>query len=271
MASVERVENPTNQEFVSNFVSKGKPVVITGAMTDWQALTEWTPERLVNRIGGREISVNQRPDGMYQRVDQVDMKLAEYMEILEDPERRERFYINGIKIADSVPELREDFTAPRCVKSEWGDYFVFWFGYNSRTINHFHPNHEALLCQVIGQKRIILSAPGNSREMYPKNFLADDFNCSFVDPHNPDLEKYPMFEHAKLMECTLDPGDMLFIPIYWWHGIYGLELSGSLTHFWPPSLRNYRFPEPGIRFGAHAARVYWHNLLLKFIRPFRNR
>ena len=40
---------------------------------------------------------------------------------------------------------------------------------------------------------------------------------SQVDLEQPDLQKFPRFGRAKRYELMLEPGDMLFIPAFWWH------------------------------------------------------
>ena len=263
-ATVERIANPSRDEFLENFVSKGRPVVLVGAMDDWSALSEWTPNQLRTRVGSRQVTVTRRPDGVYRKADHVQMSLSEYLDIVEDADRRELYYMNGLTLNQHLPELRGDFTAPQFLNPEWADDLHVWLGYTSRTICHFHSHHEAVLCQVTGEKRVLLYAPSDTGAMYPKGFFADQHNCSFVDLHDPDFKKYPKFRKATPIECVLHPGEMLFIPIHWWHGVYGLDLSISGTFFWRASIRNWHFPVPGFRCGVHRVLSYvpWLRKLL---------
>ncbi len=38
-----------------------------------------------------------------------------------------------------------------------------------------------------------------------------------VDIHKPDLAKFPRFQSARGFVVHLQPGEMLFVPRYWWH------------------------------------------------------
>ena len=37
-----------------------------------------------------------------------------------------------------------------------------------------------------------------------------------VDFDNPDYEKFPKFRDVKGFEAVLGPGDVLYLPMYWW-------------------------------------------------------
>jgi tRNA wybutosine-synthesizing protein 5 len=66
---------------------------------------------------------------------------------------------------------------------------------------------DNVLVQVSGTKRIILFPPSDVDFLYMKG---DKSQVLEVD--NPDLNKYPLFIKAKRYECTLQPGDAIFIP-----------------------------------------------------------
>ena len=100
---------------------------------------------------------------------------------------------------------------------------------------------------------VLLYPPGDTSALYPKGFFASDHNCSRVDAHDPDLERFPKFASLKALECTLDAGEALFIPIHWWHAVYGLKLSVSGTFFWHARLSAWHFPVPGVRCSVHRA------------------
>ena len=249
--TVDRIENPTREEFLEAYLWKGKPVVIARAMDDWPALVEWRPEGLRARIGGKRVRVTRRDEGVYRAIDPVEMTVAEYVDILEDPARREHYYLTGLTTGKDLTELAGDFSVPRFLEPEWAQELHVWVGHQSRTINHYHSHHEALLCQIVGQKKVLLYAPSDTAALYPKGFWASDHNCSRVDAHAPDLEAFPRFEQARPIECTLEQGEALFIPVHWWHAVYGLDLSASGTFFWTARLRDWHFPVPGVRCAAH--------------------
>ena len=55
-----------------------------------------------------------------------------------------------------------------------------------------------------------------------------------VDPHHPDLERYPRFAEAmKTAEwAELEPGDAIYIPYHWWHGVDSLDPVNLFINYW---------------------------------------
>jgi hypothetical protein len=51
-----------------------------------------------------------------------------------------------------------------------------------------------------------------------------------VDGGAVDLARFPGMQQANLIECTLEPGELLFLPIGWWHYVEGLEASVTMTY-----------------------------------------
>uniref|UniRef100_A0A8C9DDE0 Lysine demethylase 8 n=1 Tax=Prolemur simus TaxID=1328070 RepID=A0A8C9DDE0_PROSS len=53
-----------------------------------------------------------------------------------------------------------------------------------------------------------------------------------VDVENPDIEKFPKFTEAPFQSCVLSPGEILFIPVKYWHYVRALDLSFSVSFWW---------------------------------------
>ena len=57
-------------------------------------------------------------------------------------------------------------------------------------------------------------------------------NASQVDVDAPDEQRFPNFQHAKYMDCVLEEGEMLYIPVHWWHYVRSLDRAISLSFWW---------------------------------------
>ena len=71
-----------------------------------------------------------------------------------------------------------------------------------------------------------------TRMVHRHSFLSGVPNFSPVDASAPDLTRYPRFRDAPLMIAHLEPGDLFYIPSFWWHQGHSSETSMSLSLWW---------------------------------------
>ena len=79
---------------------------------------------------------------------------------------------------------------------------------------------HAWLAQLVGRKRWLLFPPDQRPLLY-------DYQ---VQPCQADLEKFPLFRKASPLECTIGPGDVIFVPSGWAHEVISLDATISITH-----------------------------------------
>ncbi len=118
-----------------------------------------------------------------------------------------------------------------------------WIGNRIRVAPHYDVK-ENVACCVAGRRRFTLFPPEQLANLYagPFELTPAGTPVSMVDPHAPDLARYPRFaeawEHAQ--QTTLEPGDALYIPYTWWHGVESLEPVSILVNYWwndsPPGI-----------------------------------
>jgi hypothetical protein len=70
---------------------------------------------------------------------------------------------------------------------------------------------------------------------------------SRVDYRTPDHERFPRFKRAIPLELILEPGEILFIPVHWWHVTSVSGITVSVTALWRARLSSYTFPAPGLQ------------------------
>ncbi len=80
--------------------------------------------------------------------------------------------------------------------------------------NHTHV-HEVLLHQVHHRKRVRLFSPADTPHLY----MNADRRSEVPDFDQVDLARFPRVAEAVAHEAVLEPGDVLFLPSYWWHEI----------------------------------------------------
>lgn len=97
-----------------------------------------------------------------------------------------------------------------------------------------YDEQENLFAQVQGHKRFLLFPPEQFSCLYPYPVPHPHDRQSQVDFERPDITRFPRFSEARALEGVVGPGDVLYIPVYWWHHVESLMRAGptvSIT-FW---------------------------------------
>src|SRR5581483_9256934 len=105
--------------FLDDYYAANRPVVMTGAMDDWPALTRWTPDALARRFGERIVSVqaNRDADANYEVNSATlrrEMTFGEFVDIVETIGESNDYYItanNSDTNRESLKELWQDVVA----------------------------------------------------------------------------------------------------------------------------------------------------------------
>jgi hypothetical protein len=201
---------------------QGLPFVITGLVDRWP-LSALTPQTLRDRYGalqvrarvGDYINTAFAPDRAMQ-----DMSMLEYLELVSAGTHGLPPYLGNL-------ELRELNTM-----CHWPAYFGkmgpprFWIG-PSGTVTPLHCDYDDnIFAQLWGTKRIFLSPPHHAEFLYTSEANAILFGSPF-DPEAPDFEKFPLARQASMIECIVNPGDLLYVPAGWYHQVRSLTFSLS--------------------------------------------
>lgn len=246
--AIDKVNGLSEADFVKNYLAPGIPVVIGDAMNNWN-ISQFYPDALSASFGDEFVQVY---DDLFalQNVQTLNEYLAENFSKPESEPRCQRYVrwytqLKDVEFlwADHIFELLKPhwnkpyflpstemivppttFSGKICpTESQFPYKGLFISGRGSRTRLHRDPWHSnAVLCQFYGQKLI---------KLYDRNqtdFVTDGEH--FVDPLNPDLNRFPAFPSAAILdEFILAPGDVIFLPRGVFHDVTSITDSVSIT------------------------------------------
>jgi hypothetical protein len=242
-AAIERRFNLGRDEFFERYYAAGRPVILVGEMTDWPALSRWTPAVLREAIGPQPIEY------------QGDRTRSEGFEIDKDAHRREMpfdAFIDRIDGAEGNDAYLTAYNSARNAKilsalhRDLGflDKFLtrevaepngmMWIGPRGTLTPLHHDLTNNLIAQLIGRKRLKLVPAADVGKLYNHKHVFSEVR----DLEDPALDRlrFPSLAGARIYDATLYPGDIIFVPIAWWHQVKSLDFSVTITYtnfLWP--------------------------------------
>lgn len=202
-------KNGSPEVFYKTFAERPHPVVLRGFMKDTELLKELNWDSVLNKYGEETVFLTKR------ELDGYKGKLKE----VQSP----KVYLHNSEILfNKYPEIRDLFQYERLepylkMKVGYEQIFVGKEGTGS-------PFHDAgvwnMFYQVDGRKTWWFIDPYDSFLGYPVALLgraAGILMCLWPNEYNK--EAFPLFQYCPIYSATLEPGDVLFNPPWWWHSI----------------------------------------------------
>lgn len=238
---VERVANISEDDFLRHYYSRNRPVILTGMMDDWPAMTKWTPEFLRSRYGDElvEVQFDRKTEpiaDVYLEGHTREIRFGEYIDLVLSSGSTNEFYLTAndrLLERPSMAALWDDFSFfPNLLNPGTTEGKVFlWFG-PAGTISPLHRDKvNVLMTQVSGRKRVTLVSSNQLHRVYNETSF-----WSEVDAVSPDYEQFPRFADVHRYEVLLEPGEALFLPVAWWHRVEAVDISINV------SFTNFLFP-----------------------------
>jgi hypothetical protein len=232
------------------------PVVLRGGIKEWPACDMWSPEYLSAAFGDTKVCVEvytkeQTPSSI---------RLMTFMEFMSDAnsDSLDRLFMAEVDLRRNMPSVCSDVVFPSGTAGKQVKALLFC-GKDSLTPLHYHETEDAVLCQIIGEKRLVLCAPRCGSALKPNPWYALRRNYSNADARHwlSQTESSAALANIRVLTCILQPGDAIFIPLHWWHTVGGNSFSASVTLFWR-SERRWENPLLSIRTSiGTAADLLW--------------
>jgi hypothetical protein len=240
-ATVDRRNALSGAEFLEQYYSANRPVLMTGLMDDWEAVRKWTPEYLKSVCGSEmvEIMAARESNARYEIDDaqhRRNVPFAEFVDMVASGSETNDYYLtarnNFFARAGMRPLLADigplgEYLRP----GEDGNGMFFWYGPKGTVTPLHHDLMNIFMAQVRGSKQVLMIPPDDLDVVYNNRGV-----YSLVDAGKPDYSRYPKFRDARIHELELGPGEVLFLPAGWWHYVRALDTSITVT------FNNFIFP-----------------------------
>lgn len=216
-------------EFAEKYYARNRPVIVRGGAAHWPAVGTWTPRWFAERFPDAEVEYMAGADRYAAESARSRTTMRAFADRVESTRAANDFYIvatnrsfrNGA-LAPLAADLRPipfapqiDFDDPRVAR--------LWFGPRGTITSLHHDVMNVLFAQVYGVKEFIL-APSFCWPMA----YNDAGLHSELDPVVLDTKRFPRAAAIPWLRATVRPGDLLFIPLGWWHWVYAAATSISI-------------------------------------------
>lgn len=229
---IERRETIDPRAFFEEFYARNRPLILTRAIEHWRALSVWSLDYLEKAVKPAivEIQGGRSADRLYeQRSENYKHKVSwqVYLAALGSGRRSNDYYLtanNGMANRDVLKPLWRDFgPIDGIVSGNPHEQGFLWLGPPGTITPWHHDLTNNLLVQIMGHKKITLASPAQTPRM------RNHCHCYSAFGQDAACQSAHTNERPHLLHCELAPGDLIFLPIGWWHHVEALDLSASLT------------------------------------------
>jgi hypothetical protein len=238
---IERRSCISRSEFLHEYYALNRPVLLTELMKDWRALSLWTPAYLKEKCGEMivEITSGRSSDPKYElnlNSHKTKILFKEYVDMVMTGGASNDYYLvanNFFLKEEGAKGLYNDIAQfPEYLDtSESTENGSLWFGPAGTITPLHHDVMNILVAQVYGRKLFSLIPSNHAHLLYNEKGVFSE-----VDLDQPDYGHYPRFKEVRPIEVMLSPGEVLFVPVGWWHHVRALDISITVSFI------NFVFP-----------------------------
>lgn len=230
----------TPEEFFERFAFPGRPCIVEGALDRWPAMERWGLENILRDYRQTSFKVGEDDKGRKLR-----MKVKHFLDYMQYQQDDNPLYLFETKCEGDAQARRllEDFGVPDLFPHDFFDLVApqskppfRWWSIGPRrsgTTVHADPlGTSAWNAVTHGRKRWVLFEPAVPAKVAKGKGLVDkatedDEAVMYFAYILPRIKaKHP---DVRVYEAVQGPGDVIFVPSDWWHGVLNLEDTVAVT------------------------------------------
>jgi len=235
------------EKFYNEYLSQNKPVLIKKGSAHWKAFKLWTDDYLKEKVGGERVNAERSKTNRYGYEDKSwhgvlpnatttepedQYTWNKFLNVYQaaSNEHETNFYISSnipMGLAGDV-ELPTSLVPCLMDRHEWT---ILWMGGGGQNSLLHNDQFDNLYGVLAGRKKVMLIDPTQSPYLYEDKYIMAKGKVSEINFEKPDYEKHPFQRYLSYQEVTVEAGDILFIPLYWWHQVKSEGRSIGVTHW----------------------------------------
>ncbi|XP_048500035.1 arginine-specific demethylase JMJ20 isoform X3 [Beta vulgaris subsp. vulgaris] len=254
-------------EFVKNYLTKNKPVILTGLMDDWKACEDWVDDYgkpnfdfFSAHFGKSQVQVADCYNREFTDQRRLDMPVSEFTEYwvalnseTDTHDDKSLLYLKDWHFVKEYPAYKA-YVTPPFFNDDWlnlyldqyrmhndpdyqerneiscSDYRFVYMGPKGT----WTPLHADVFrsyswsANVCGTKLWFFLSPDQHQLVFDRHMKNSVYNI-FEDVNQ---SKFPDFKKAIWSECTQLKNEIIFVPSGWYHQVHNLEDAVSINHNW---------------------------------------
>ncbi len=237
LVPIHRVTGLGGEQFLELYYAQNRPVILAGEMTGWPALARWTPTYLKAAVGARlvefqgERTRDQRFE-MYKDNHRREAPFNVFIDRILQPGAGNDAYLtayNSERNAEALSVLHGDlgFLDKFLDRNVAAPHGMMWIGPAGTVTSLHHDLTNNFIAQIVGRKRVKLLPAAEVGKLYNHQHVFSEIPD--LEAGGIDLARYPRLSELRVYDVTLEPGDILFMPLGWWHQVKSLDFSVTIT------------------------------------------
>ena len=252
---------PDYLNLLNDLVLKNIPFVIKG-YTRYDKCAQWSSLNYINnKLKDTNLPVESfsKPFNDITGLSQVTMTFKKYMEHIMSHKNPNLYLaeleLNSTSASKEIKNLNSDIK--EVFYNDRLAHRVFLLGRNTITQMHYHRIYDSFIHHVSGSKYTFLYPIANKLfyqlKPYPWYSKINDWSQILFksNTHQEFSTKATELGLKEGYKIFLEPGDSLYVPIYWWHIVFGQDITVSFVDFFHASWKKRYLSFLGLRSMNH--------------------
>ena len=200
-----------------------RPIVIRGYVKDYDCVKLWTPDFFKKNYGTYPIFYT----STQKIINDEGTNLADFISKIQNGDKSRAYIENMSDIFNAFPELHEQLSIEQ-FKTYFNNYASYhkvaqlFFGGLGTGASFHCANELNCFINIYGRKKWTFVHPKYAIAMKATLMNKGYFVGSFIKHRSPKKFReihYPLYNRIPKLVVTLEPGDILLNPPWWWHAI----------------------------------------------------